>query len=159
WRDDQGLNISFAFAAQGARRADGQDFRARFRTVSPGFFETFGLPVMEGRDFNDGDKDGAERVVIISQSVANLLYPGQNALNRKMWWTEGVRRFVGISTEPRRIIAVVPDFDDENIIPAPAMTVYQPVNQEGWSGRLFVRAKQDPYELVPAISRTIHEMS
>ena len=159
WRDDRGLNISFAFAAQGARRADGQDFRARFRTVSPGFFETFGLPVLQGRDFNDGDKDGAERVVIISQSVANLLYPGQNALNRKMWWTDGVMKFVGISTEPRRIIAVVPDFDDENIIPAPAMTIYQPINQEGWSGRLFVRAKQDPYDLVPAISRTIHEMS
>ena len=159
WRDDRGLNISFAFAAQGARRTDGQDFRARFRTVSPGFFETFGLPVLQGRDFNDGDKDGAERVVIISQSVANLLYPGQNALNRKMWWTDGVMKFVGISTEPRRIIAVVPDFDDENIIPAPAMTIYQPINQEGWSGRLFVRAKQDPYDLVPAISRTIHEMS
>jgi predicted permease len=159
WRDDRGLNISFAFAAQGARRDDGQDFRANFRTVSPAFFDTFGVPILQGRDFNDGDKDGNERVVIISQSLANLLYPGQNALNRKLWWTDGVMKFIGISTEPRRIIAVVPDFDDENIIPSPAMTVYQPVNQEGWGGRLFVRAHQDAYELVPAISRTIHEMS
>jgi putative ABC transport system permease protein len=159
WRDDRGLNISFAFAAQGARRADGQDFRAKYRTVSPGFFSTFGVPITQGRDFDDGDKEGSERVVIISQSLAQLLYPGQNALNRKLWWTDGVMKFIGISTEPRRIIAVVPDFDDENIIPAPAMTVYQPINQEGWGGRLFVRAHQDPYELVPAISRTIHEMS
>ncbi len=159
WRDDRGLNISFAFAAQGARRDDGQDFRAKYRTVSPGFFETFGVPITQGRDFDDGDKEGSERVVIISQSLAQLLYPGQNALNRKLWWTDGVMKFIGISTEPRRIIAVVPDFDDENIIPAPAMTVYQPINQEGWGGRLFVRAHQDPYELVPAISRTIHEMS
>jgi predicted permease len=159
WRDDRGLNINFAFAAQGARRDDGQDFRANFRTVSPGFFDTFGVPISQGRDFNDGDKDGNERVVIISQSLANLLYPGQNALNRKLWWTDGVMKFIGISTEPRRIIAVVPDFDDENIIPSPAMTVYQPINQEGWGGRLFVRAHQDAYELVPAISRTIHEMS
>ncbi len=159
WRDDRGLNISFAFAAQGARRDDGQDFRAKFRSVSPGFFDTFGVPVSQGRDFNDGDKQGSERVVIISQSLAQLLYPGQNALNRKLWWTDGVMKFIGISTEPRRIIAVVPDFDDENIIPAPTMTVYQPVEQEGWSGRLFVRANQNAYELVPAISRTIHEMS
>ena len=49
--------------------------------------------------------------------------------------------------------------DDQNIIPAPAMTVYQPSFQEGWQGRLFVRAKQDPYSLVPLITRTIHEMS
>jgi predicted permease len=159
WRDDRGLNISFTFAAQGARRADGQDFRTKFRSVSPGFFATFGLPILEGRDFNDGDKDGSERVVIVSQSLANLLYPGQNAVNRKMWWTDGVIKFIGISGEPRRIIAVVPDFDDENIIPQPAMTVYQPVDQEWASGRLFVRTHQDPYALVPAISRTIHEMS
>ena len=159
WRDDRGLNINFAFAAQGARRADGQDFRANFRSVSPGFFATFGVPIAAGRDFNDGDKEGSERVVIISQSLANQLYPGQNPVNRKLWWTDGVMKFIGISTEPRRIIAVVPDFDDENIIPSPAMTIYQPVEQEGWGGRLFVRAHQDPYALVPAISKTIHEMS
>jgi predicted permease len=159
WRDDRGLNIAFTFAAQGARRNDGQDFRANFRSISPGFFDTFGVPITGGRDFNDGDKDGSERVVIISQSLATLLYPGQNPLNRKLWWTDGVMKFIGISTEPRRIIAVVPDFDDENIIPSPAMTIYEPVLQEGWNGRLFVRAHSDPYALVPAISRTIHEMS
>lgn len=160
WRGDQAGSISFAFAAQGAKRKDGQaDFRARFRSISPGFFNTFGVPILEGRDFNDGDKDGSERVVIISQSVAQMLYPGQSAVNRTMNWTDGVMKFIGISYEPRRIIAVVPDFDDENIIPSPAMTVYQPSDQEGWNGRLFVRAKEDPYELVPAIARVVHEMS
>ena len=159
WRDDRGLGINFAFAAQGARRKDGEDFRANFRSVSPDFFSTFGLPIIQGRDFNDGDKDGSERVVIISQSLAQLLYPGQDAVNRKLWWTDGVMKFIGISTEPRRIIAVVPDFDDENIIPSPAMTIYEPSDQEGWNGRLFVRAHQDPYALVPAITQTIHEMS
>ncbi len=159
WRYDQGLKISFAFAAQGVKRPDGQDYRAHFRSVSPGFFETFGVPMLAGRDFNDGDREGSERVVIISQSLAQRLYPGQDAVNRKLWWTDGVMKFIGISTEPRRIIAVVPDFDDENIIPEPAMTVYQPSDQEGWNGRLFVRAHQDPYALVPVIAQTIHEMS
>jgi ABC-type antimicrobial peptide transport system permease subunit len=159
WRDEQGLSIGFSFAATGARRADGQDYRAKFRSVSPNFFATFGVPILEGRDFNDGDKDGSERVVIISQSLAQMLYPGQDAVNRTMRWTDGVMKFIGISYEPRRIIAVVPDFDDENIIPQPAMTIYQPVDQEWSSGRLFVRAHQDAYALVPAITRTIHEMS
>ncbi|MGA8671826.1 MAG: ADOP family duplicated permease [Terracidiphilus sp.] len=159
WRDEQGLSIGFSFAATGARRADGQDYRAKFRSVSPNFFATFGVPILEGRDFNDGDKDGSERVVIISQSLAQMLYPGQDAVNRTMRWTDGVMKFIGISYEPRRIIAVVPDFDDENIIPQPAMTIYQPVDQEWSSGRLFVRARQDAYALVPAITKTIHEMS
>jgi putative ABC transport system permease protein len=161
WRAERAGSIAFQFAAQGAHRADTgkDDFRATFRSVSPGFFATLGVPVLEGRDFNDNDRDGSERVVIISKSLADQLYPGQDAVNRKMWWTDGVMKFIGISTEPRRIIAVVPDFDDENIIPAPAMTIYQPVDQEGWSGRLFVRAHQDPYALVPAITRTVHQMS
>jgi putative ABC transport system permease protein len=160
WRDEQGLNIRFAFTVQGAKRENGLgDSRARFRSVSPGFFSTLAVPLVEGRDFRDGDKDGSERVVIVSQSVAKSLFPGQDPLNRELNWTDPVMKFIGISYEPRRIIGVVPDIDDENIIPSPGMTVYQPVDQEGWQGRLFVRAKQDPYSLVPAISRTIHEMS
>lgn len=161
WRSERSGDISFQFAAQGAhRQQDGKDeFRAEFRSVSPGFFDTIGVPILEGRDFNGGDKEGNERVVIISQSLANELYPGQDAVNHTMWWTDGVMKFVGISSEPRRIVAVVPDFDDENIIPQPAMTIYQPIDQEGWSGRLFVRAHQDPYALVPAITTLIHNMS
>jgi putative ABC transport system permease protein len=160
WRDDRALNIRFAFAVQGATRKNGlDDLRANFRSVSPGFFETLGVPLIEGRDFRDTDRDGSERVVIISQSVAQQLFPGQEAIGREMRWTDGVMKFIGVSYEPRRIIGVVPDFDDENIIPSPAMTVYQPTDQEWMAGRLFVRAKGDPYALVPAVARTIHNIS
>jgi predicted permease len=160
WRDARAQQINFSFAVDGAKRQNGQDdLRANFRTISPGFFDTLGLPLVEGRDFKDSDKEGAERVVIISQSVAQKLFPGQEALGRKLWWTDNVIKFIGISGEPRRIIGVVPDFDDENIIPSPKMAVYQPINQEGWDGRLFVRAQHDPYSLLPAITKTIHNMA
>ncbi len=160
WRDEQALGISFAFAVEGATRKNGQDdLRARFRSISPGFFGTLGMPVLQGRDFRDTDRNGSERVVIVSQSVAQMLFPGQDAINRELRWTDSVMKFIGISYEPRRIIGVVPDFDDENIIPSPAMTVYQPSDQEGWQSRLLVRAKQDPYTLVPSITRTIHDIA
>src|SRR3984885_5948702 len=160
WRDDQALNITFTFAAEGEVRKSGtDDWRAKFRTVSPGYFETLGLPLLAGRDFRDTDKTGSERVVIVSQSLAQTLFPGADALNRELRWTDGVMKFVGISLEPRRIAGVVPDLDDENIIPSPAMMVYQPTDQEGWQGRMFVRTEQDPYTLAPTITRTIHEIS
>ncbi len=160
WRDSQGLNISFAFAAEGAGRKNGlDDWRAKFRSVSPGYFETLGLPLLQGRDFRDTDKGGSEPVVIVSQSLAQTLYPGQSALNREMRWTDGVMKFIGIAMQPRRIVGIVPDVDDENIIPSPAMMVYQPTDQEGWQGRLFVRTEQDPNALAPAITRTIHDIS
>ncbi|HET6200955.1 MAG TPA: ADOP family duplicated permease [Candidatus Acidoferrales bacterium] len=160
WRDAQPLSISFTFAMEGAPRENGEaDWRAKFRSIAPGYFQTMGIPLLEGRDFNDGDRDGSERVVIISESVAQKLFPGQVALNRRLMWTDGVIKFIGISGEPRRVVGIVPDFDDENIIPQPVMSVYQPCDQEGWGGRLFVRTQGDPYAMVPAITRKIHEMS
>ena len=159
WRDGRPLSIRFTFSVEGARRDKDEDPRARFRSISPGFFETLGVPIVEGRDFRDTDRDGAERVVIISRSVAQRLFPGREAVDRHLQWTDGVMKFIGISTEPRRIIGVVPDVDDENIIPQPAMTIYQPSTQEGWNGRLFVRAQNDPYALVPTITRTIREIA
>src|SRR5205085_712634 len=110
WRDGRALNISFTFTMEGAKRENGQDDpRARFRSVSPGFFETLGVPILEGRDFRDTDREGAERVVIISQSIAQQLFPGQDAVNRHLQWTDGVMKFIGISYDPRRISGVVPD--------------------------------------------------
>ncbi|MFI5127527.1 MAG: ADOP family duplicated permease [Candidatus Acidiferrales bacterium] len=160
WRDAQPLSISFTFAMEGAPRENGEaDWRAKFRSIAPGYFQTMGIPLLEGRDFNDSDRDGSERVVIISESVAQKLFPGQVALNRRLMWTDGVIKFIGISGEPRRVVGIVPDFDDENIIPQPVMSVYQPCDQEGWGGRLFVRTQGDPYAMVPAITRKIHEMS
>jgi putative ABC transport system permease protein len=160
WRDAQALNISLTFAMDGAARQNGRDdMRARFRSITPGFFETLGLPLLQGRDFRDTDREGSERVVIINQSVAKMLFPGQSALNRNLRWTDPVLKFIGISEEPRRIIGVVPDVDDENIIPSPTPMIYQPSDQEGWLGRLFVRTDHDPYTLVPLITRTIHEMA
>src|SRR3984957_916995 len=85
WRGDSELDISFTFAVEGAKRENGKDDpRAQFRSISPGFFQTLGLPMLEGRDFKDSDKEGAERVVIISQSVAQQLFPGREAVGRHL---------------------------------------------------------------------------
>lgn len=160
WRDTQGLGIRFKFSVEGARRENAQDDpRAVFRSISPGYFDTLGVPILEGRDFRDTDRNGSERVVIISQSLAKQLFPGREAIDRHLLWTDPVMQFIGVSYEPRRIVGVVPDIDDENIIPNPDITVYQPSEQEWASGRMFVRAKNDPYALVPTITRTIRDLS
>ncbi|MEX1128853.1 MAG: FtsX-like permease family protein, partial [Vicinamibacterales bacterium] len=77
------------------------------------------------------------------------------ALNRKMWWTDP---YFG-KPQPRRIIGIVADVDDENVVPGPALTVYHPLEQMGLTGRLFVHAAGDPYALVPSVTRIIRELS
>src|SRR5256885_10214846 len=67
--------------------------------------------------------------------------------------------FTDIGYDPGRFRGVFLDIDEKTIIPPPAMTVYQPTEQEGWNGRLFVRAQNDPYTLVPSLTHTIHEIA
>ena len=160
WRDAGIFGPGFQFSAQGYVRADGEeDPRARFRTISPGFFAAVGVPILAGRDFNESDRRDAERVVIVSQSLAQRMFPTQDALNRHLVWTDPVMQFIDVSTAPRRIVGVVADVDDENVVPGPALTVYHPFEQEIGGGRLFVHARTDPYALVPPITRIIRELS
>ena len=155
WRD-AGTFPRFQFRVEGYTPEDGEeDPHARLRIVGPGFFSVVGLPILTGRDFTDDDRGGNEPVVIVSQSIAQRLFPNGDALNRKFWWTEALFG----KPQPRRIVGIVPDVDDENVVPAPAMTVYHPVLQMRAAGRLFVRATGDPYALVPAMRRVIHAMS
>ncbi len=160
WRDSLAIDLKMQFAVEGAPTEDGkQGPRARLRFISPDFFSTLGMPFLEGRDFNDNDRTGSERVVIITEALAQQLFPGQDPLNHKVYWTDPLLKFSQMSPEPRRIIGVVPDFDDAGLIPEPSMTIYQPSDQEGFSGRLFVRAKGDPYALMPVLTSEIHHMS
>ena len=70
------------------------------------------------------------------------MFPNQDAVNRHLMWTDPVMKFIDVSTEPRRIVGVAADIDDENIVPGPAMTVYHPIDQELGGGRLFVHARR-----------------
>jgi putative ABC transport system permease protein len=159
WRE-AGAFFEALFTVEGYAKADGEeDPRARFRTVSPGFFASLGVPLIAGRDFNAGDRGDSDKVVIVSQSVAQRLFPGQDAVNRRLMWTDPVMKFIDVSTGPRRIIGIAADIDDENVIPGPAMVVYHPIEQEMGGGRLFVHAKTDPYALVPPITRIIRDLS
>ena len=158
WRDT-GF-FAAQFTVEGYKKANGEeDPRARFRTVSPGFFSSLGVPLIAGRDFNDADRHDAEKVVIVSQSLAQRMFSTGEVLNRHVMWTDPVTKFINVSTGPRRIVGVVADVDDENVVPGPAMTVYHPFEQEIGGGRLFVHTKVDPYSLVPPITRTIRDLA
>jgi putative ABC transport system permease protein len=161
WRDAGSFGPGFQFSADGHVRASGEeDPRAQLRTISPGFFAALGVPILAGRDFDDSDRRNGEPVVIISQSVAQRMFPGQDAVNRHVMWTDPVMKFVDISTAPRRIVGVVADVDDEHVVPGAALTVYHPFEQlEIWGGRLFVHTSANPYGLVTPVTRIIRDMS
>jgi len=162
WRDARGGSFSAQFSVEGYARADGEeDPRARIRTVSSGFFASLGVPIIAGRDFNESDRPDSEKVVIVSQSVAQRMFASIDVVNHRMMWTDPVMlQFGGISGAPRRIVGVAADIDDENIVPGAAMSIYHPLGQFYVGGRLFVHTRSvNPYALVPPITRLIRQLS
>jgi hypothetical protein len=160
WRDAGAFGPGFQFSVEGYARENGEEPpRARFRTVSPGFFAALGVPLIAGRDFSEADRHDADPVVIVSQSVARRMFPTGDALNRGLMWTDPVMQFIGVRTTPRRIVGIAADIDDENVVPGPALSVYHPFEQEIGGGRIFVHTRTDPYSLVPSITRIVRELS
>lgn len=161
WRDAGSFGPGFQFAGEGHVQSPGEEEpRAQLRTISPGFFATLRVPIIAGRDFNDLDRKGTDDVVIVSQTLAQRIFPNQDPINRHIMWTDPVMQFIGITPTPRRIVGVAADIDDEHIVPEPTVTVYSPF-QQGliMGGRVFIHTHTDPYALVTPVTRIIRGLS
>ncbi|MGH9349381.1 MAG: ADOP family duplicated permease [Vicinamibacterales bacterium] len=95
--------------------------------VTPGYFQTMRTRLEEGRDFTDLDHRGSTPVVIVNRSLARRLWPGQNALGRRLQ-LGGQTQFAA-EGRPFEIVGIVEDgkyasFNDEG-----AMAVYRPLRQ------------------------------
>jgi putative ABC transport system permease protein len=161
WRDAGSFGPGFQFSVDGRVPASGEEPpRAQLRAVTPGFFASLGVPLIAGRDFNANDTKGSETVVIVSQSLAQRMFPNQDAVNHTMFWSDPIMKFAGLSSKPRRIVGVARDVDDEHVTPGAAVNVYHPFGQENdWGGRLFIHTHGNPYALVTPVTRIIRDRS
>lgn len=156
WRDVTTLLPSFAFAVDGLTLAKGEEHpRARLRAVGSGFFSTMGIPIVAGRGFTDDDGRGNELVVIVSRSIAQRLFPSGSALGHRLWWADPLFG----KPQPRRIVGIVGDVDDEHVVPRSTQIVYHPYQQLPAASRVFVRSESDPYALVAPVTRIIREVA
>ena len=167
WRDG-GPGAGLQFSGDGHAGGPGvEDPRAHWRIISPGFFAALGVPILAGRDFNDLDVQSQEPVVIVSETLAQRMFPNQDPINRHVYWTDPVFQFLpGTDVEkerfkaPHRIIGVTADIDDGHMVPQPSVTIYNLFGESPiFGGRLFIHTGTDPYELVAPVTRIIRELS
>ena len=166
WRDSEIFGVGLQYSGDGHVHGD-DDPRALTRTVSPDFFKAVGAPILEGRDFNDLDDDTHEPVVIVSQTLAQRMFPGQDAIGRHVYWTDPVLAFLdGTPDEkarvlaPHRIIGVVADVDDMHIVPEPTPTIYGTFTEGAlFGGHLFIHTTGNPYALVTPVTQIIRDLS
>jgi putative ABC transport system permease protein len=159
WRE--GNSIGLQFSSDGHTHVPGEDPIGQFRVISPGFFAALGVPIVAGRDFNELDTHAKEPVAIVSETLAQRMFPNQDPINRHVYWTDPVLQFIpGMSSAPQRIIGVAADIDDLHIVPEPTSTIYSTFEQGPlFGGRLFIHTGANPYGLVTPVTRIIRGMS
>jgi predicted permease len=166
WRDADNFGPGLQFSGDGHVHGK-DDPRALWRTISPGFFSALGVPIIAGRDFNALDDQTHEPVVIVSATLAQQMFPGQDPINRHVYWTDPVLEYVpGTAdekarvTSPHRIIGVAADVDDDHIVPVPTSTVYDSYADGGmFGGHLFIHTTGNPYALVTPVTKIIRQLA
>jgi predicted permease len=133
------------------RMQDGEDGRvsAERRRVYPGFFHTMGVPLLAGRDFHEGDGMHAPRVAVISQAMAQRLWPEGDAVGA---------RFVAHDTFT--VVGLVGDVRHESLRADPHPTFYLHDDQQEVvvAMSLIARTDRDPRDVLPAVREAIRRV-
>jgi len=129
--------------------------RADFRAVSPDYFRTLGIRLVDGRAFADSDDAEAAKVVVINEAMASYYFAELSAVGRRLRWTDEQARFIGVDDGYRTVIGVAEDTRDHSLEQPSVHVVYQPMSQEPWVQSLAVRARTEPTSLTQSVTEII----
>jgi predicted permease len=134
-----------SMSVEGHQAQDGEDMQAFMNALSPGYFETMGIPFIEGRDFNRLDAKERASVAIVNRRFAEHFFPGKSAVGKHVGFGTGPRAKLDIE-----IIGVVAD----SLYEGPREGVHRQVFIPNWgknSAAFYVRtvaASSSAYSLV-----------
>jgi predicted permease len=125
-----------------------------YSPVSPGYFRTMGARILRGRAFTERDVPGSAPVVIVTETLARMLWPGEDALGRC---------FVHLDEDEslcREVVGIVENTQYSSVEGEPTAMFFSPIAQQpGGSWRtLFVRLAGDPDRAIPAVRRALVEL-
>ena len=134
--------------------------QSEYRTASPDYFRTAGIPVLRGKEFSSTDRAGTARVAILNKTLADRLFPNQDPIGRRVAWTGEVLKFIPVSGDWRTVIGVVGDTRDGGLDATPLPVMFMPFAQELFpSGGLVIRARGDAAAIAPAATRIIRSLA
>jgi len=148
-RADRGVAIAVAGFSPGSDRDKG----IRLNQVSPGYFQTFGVPIAQGRGFSDVDNETAPRVALFNEAAVRFYFGDRSPIGAQVRF--GLRE---PRSPPYEIVGVVKDGRNRNLREADPRTIYLPVTQaRDRLGRLTlaVRADSSVTELTSVIGNEL----
>ena len=124
-----------------------REITAAYHEIAPGFFETTGMELRRGRDFDGRDRPGSPRVAIVSETLATRLWAGREPLGRSLV----------AGTQSYRVVGVFRDARLASSLESPLPFLYLPYWQEDIEpqvdSRLVVRTGGDPGALLPILRK------
>lgn len=130
----------------------GQELEANIRTVSENYFQTLGVPVISGREFDSRDKADAPQVVIIGKTMADRLFAGRDPIGRRL-------KYSGIEAPPLNIVGVVGNVKITGLDQETRPVIYYPFRQSSSTlANLVVRTNADPNAASASIRNEIRNL-
>ena len=123
--------------------------------ISPNWPSVMRVPLKNGRLFTSADRMGTQKVVIVNETAARILWPGENPIGRPISVGQG-----GFWNDTARVVGVIGDVRYDDLTSATPPAVYLSYSQSPY-GRitLFLRTAGDPNSVIPSVRRTIAEVA
>ena len=147
------LPLSLGFGHVSAELPDhGKKADVAQNTVDENYFDTFGIPVLQGRVFNSGDREGGPEVAVINRKMAETFWPGQNPLGKIVM----VGNVEGSAPRPTTVIGVTANGKYSAFDEPDDSVVYTSLNQHPQAGfSLVARTKGDPRLWIEPLERVM----
>src|SRR5579859_6675304 len=149
--NDMGSNVTI----EGSKDLSAEDSHINYDPVSPGYFSTLGVPLLSGREFNEGDGPGKTKVAIISEAMAKKYFVGRNPL--------GLHFAFGSGNDVKpdiEIVGVVKDVKQGHVRDADLPFIYLPYAQRPILREMtfYTYTQQDPLLAVSALRSTVRDL-
>ncbi len=130
----------------------GEEPQSDFRVSTPGYHETMGIRLLRGRLFDSRDRGDSQPVVIINQSMAELVWPGQDPVGQQL-------QIPYSNWASRQVVGVVADTLFYGLASRPKPEMFLPHAQVSMGGlHVAVRVSGQAEHLAPAVRRTVSEL-
>ncbi|HUR19483.1 MAG TPA: ABC transporter permease [Vicinamibacterales bacterium] len=127
------------------RKLEGRDGSISIRRVTSDYHAAVGIPLRQGRLFNATDRKDSQKVVILNDSAAKLLFPGEQAVGKTV-----------VVNGDRTVVGVVGDVYQRSLETEPVTEAYVPLTQGTVTfAELVIRTSVDPLEVVPSVKAAV----
>ena len=135
---------------------EGEEPLAHYRQVSPGFFETMGVDVTRGREFDAFDHREAKGVAVVNETLAERYFPGEDPIGKVVSGLPPHVALGGFFAESFEIVGIAQDVKYFGLAEPSEASLYLPVAQAPFRRMSYIlRTNTDPEALIAAVRREI----